>query len=98
MSESDEVKFTCSVCGKEFEPDPNTMVECGFEVVREATDEEVENLLSKSELEEATPEELHYMSLTQDMKEAMMRGEDVTTAACICLECQDELAKDGHFD
>ncbi len=94
----EEIKFTCSVCGKEFPADPDTMVEVGFSAMQlkegEESPEECE-AIGKDELESMGEYQLSELGLTPEIREKLLRGEDVTTGAeCMCLECQDKMLED----
>lgn len=98
MSEETEIKFTCSVCGIEFDPDPDSIVETGIspvfanDVESSEVQEEIQDTKEMlSSLERATPEELRAFGITPDQREAMLRGEEATGADCICIACQDRM-------
>lgn len=95
---SDDIKFTCSECGQEFEPQPDTMFELEFGPVA-LTEEEAEALdetgqaISREDLEQASDEELLEWGITGQERDAMLDGESVATGGiCVCLDCQDRLS------
>lgn len=98
---SDEIKFTCQECGKEFDPDPDTMLEehLGAECVEcdsagLATDG---NLITGEELAAMTDGELREIGLTPEGRERLFAGEDVVTGGvCICKECQDRMEAEQY--
>lgn len=97
---SDEIKFKCEECGKEFEPDPAAMVEIemGPELLPEADAERMEEsgqCLTAGDLREADAEQLQEWGLTEKERDLMLSGESVATGGiCICVECQDRMAEE----
>jgi len=83
---SDELKFKCEICGKEFDADPDTMLECTVDV--NVLDEETGEPIDLS------PEELTELIAdisTDDPEIAMFsRG-----AICMCVECQNKWIEDA---
>lgn len=83
---SDELKFRCEMCGEEFDPDPDTMLECSVEVnvIDAETGEKIE----------LTPEEEKEV-----LKETMGDDNEVQLfsrgAICMCLKCQDKWTEDA---
>lgn len=99
MVEPDEIQFTCSVCGKEFPADPDTMVESGYIPLRLEEGEGSKEVagLTEEDIKNLTPEDLIHWGITPEQHAAMLKGELVPTgASCICKECQDELLEDGE--
>lgn len=78
---TDELKFKCEVCGKEFVADPNTMIECSVDV--NILDEETGEIIDLSDEER---EEL-IKDVADDDPEIAMFSKG---AICMCVECQDE--------
>jgi len=103
---SDEIKFTCEECGKQFDPDPDTMLElhlgpepCPCCEGGEAHQEELEKAVEDGEaftadqLAAMSEDHLKEIGLTPEDRDKLLRGETITTGAiCICKECQDRLA------
>jgi len=91
---SDELQFTCSECGKQFDPDPDSMVEVHWSaaVVPEEQAEEMVSV-TPEELETKSDYELQEMGLTPEIRDKLLSGEeDVTSGGiCICRECQDRM-------
>ena len=101
---SDNIKFKCDSCGKEFDADPDTMVEvhmggscpcCDEKISKAEADRLIESgeAISAERLERMTEYELQEIGLTPQERDALLRGEQITTGgACICKECQDRMA------
>lgn len=107
MSEaaSEELKFTCEECGKEFDPDPDSMVELkiGGECphCEGHSHEEVEAMLERgeaitgAELAAMSDAELKEHGITPADREKLLLGKTVAVGGmCICRECQDRLAEE----
>lgn len=93
-----EALFTCQRCGKEFPPEPDAVVESGFEPACVCCDgvHEDEIHVTVEEMQNATDEQLREWGLTRQQQQALLRGEAVETAAILCKECQDQmLAESG---
>lgn len=94
---SEELMFTCEICGKQFPPDPDTMVEAGLSpvLIPEGSEPPADlEFIPKEDLEFASEETLAEMGLTPEQRDALLRGEEVTTGGmCICAECQDAALK-----
>jgi len=96
---SDDLKFKCEECGKEFDPDPDTMMETHWCAVYEPAFGEPENTHAADAvvLEEATDDELKMAGLDREAAQKILAGEEVVAGAmCICRECQDRLLKEQH--
>lgn len=101
----EEIKFKCEECGKEFDPEPDSMVELHLKgecpcCVDGVSEEELEEMIESGEaitaekLSTMTEYELSEVGLTVDQRDALLRGEEMTIgAACICQECQDRMAE-----
>lgn len=99
MSEEsiEELKFKCEFCDKEFDPDPDAMVEWCMEPckVKRCEAEEDENFIPADDLANMNEFDLKAIGLRTDQRDALLNGETVVTGGkCICLECQDEMAAD----
>jgi DNA-directed RNA polymerase subunit RPC12/RpoP len=93
---SEEIKFECSQCGKQFDPDPDSMVELHWESKQVQVDEVADGLTTE-ELRSMSTEDLREFGLTAELRERMLRGEEVTAGGmCICIECQDRLAEEAE--
>lgn len=96
----ENIKFTCEECGKEFEPDPDAMVEIdmGPQLVPGEQAEALEEsgrAISAEMLQSASADDLHEMGLTPAERDALLSGKMVTIGGmCICIECQDRLAEE----
>lgn len=93
---NEEIKFKCDECGKLFDPDPDSMVECHLspEVVshEEAEAYEAEGGITPEQLAAMDETALREIGLTADQREKLLNGEDITSGGmCICVECQDRL-------
>lgn len=96
----EDIKFKCEECGKEFDPDPDTMRELhiGSELVPEE-DTTISELPSPEELSSMSEFHLSELGLTTDDRDKLLRGEDVVVGAiCVCKECQDRLASESSID
>jgi hypothetical protein len=83
---SDSFKFKCEVCGKSFEPNPDTMVECSIDV--DIIDDDTGEVI---ELSSEEREELIKDAAESDPEIAMFsKG-----AICMCIECQDKWIEDA---
>lgn len=100
---SDEIKFKCEECGKEFEPDPDTMLEVEL-ISQHITEEQLEEL---KELVEQNPEEFKQLTdegmpdiiknISPEDRERLKNGESVPVGGiCICKECQDKLLEEDE--
>lgn len=87
---SEDVKFTCGECGKEIEPDPDTMVEweIGPVYVRE---EDVECGVSVEKLAEMPEYDLKALGITPEQRDALMRGEAIKFGGCVCHDCMKDM-------
>lgn len=86
---SDEIKFKCEECGKEFDPDPNSMVE----MIISEDETQIDENEDENEPYKNFPVEEIELSL-QEM-DALSRGEEVAVGGmCICTECQDKLGEE----
>lgn len=74
----EELKFTCELCGKEFEPSGDCIVECSMEIC--IVDEETDEVLEVTE--EEKKEILETISDNPQYK-AFQKG-----TVCLCPECQ----------
>lgn len=84
------ILFTCELCGRQFEPTPDAMVEWEAGIV--AIDErEAKDQLSVKELAIADADDLEGLGLTEEQRDAVLRGEVVKTGGCVCLPCQDQM-------
>jgi hypothetical protein len=98
---SDEFLFTCSECGRQFEPNPDSVVESGLSRVCISKEDEAqaifgEEQITSDNLSEASDYHLAEIGLTPIMRGRLLAGEEfvATGAICICLECQDRLLED----
>jgi len=97
-SERPDGWFTCSWCGRHYEPDPDMVCEAGLEPLRVGIDiseeeaaEFMENNPSLESLKDLTDDELKARGLTRDAVEKMLRGEPVHGLSdIVCRECQDK--------
>lgn len=96
---SEEIQFRCQECGRAFEPTPDAMVEVEIGPALLPTHqaqamEEAGQCLTAADLQEADEDQLKEWGLTPAQRDAMLKGEAVTTGGmCICIECQDRLAE-----
>ena len=93
MNDSDDLKFTCQACGREFEPETEAMVEVGFsrELFRQG-DPLPEDMITPEQLAAMSEYELQEIGLTLEDREKLMRGEPVDTGAvCLCEACREEI-------
>lgn len=77
-------RFTCDVCGKEFDPDPEAMVESfmGIEGLEDGKTVEMD----VQSREEAKAE----LGIDDTTLDRLLAGEVVEDGgACICVECQE---------
>jgi hypothetical protein len=99
-----DVKFQCQECGKEFDPDPDTMRELSMTGECPCCDgispEETEELLASGEaftgeqLEKMSDYELSEIGLSPQDRDNLLAGASVSVGAiCLCKDCQDSLAK-----
>lgn len=106
---SDDLKFLCEVCGKQFDPDPGSMVEvlmhgecpcCEGGLSRQEAEKLTESgeAIAADQLAAMNEEELREIGLTPEERDRLLAGEDIAIGgACICRECQDRLAAEqGH--
>ena len=83
---NDEFQFKCEICGKVFDANPDTMIECQVDV----------NLVDEStgEIIEVSPEEREEI-----MKEACAEDSELKKfsqgAICMCIECQDKFVAEA---
>lgn len=96
---NDDIKFKCEECGKLFDPDPDSMVECHLspELVsdEEADKYEAEGGITPEQLEAMDETSLREIGLTAEQRKRLLNGEEITTGGmCICVECQDRLAEE----
>lgn len=92
------MNFHCALCGKEFEPDPQTIVPTEFSMHLMAEEDAVpEDAMSEEEMEELigiTEEELcRALGLDLTQLDEAEKGETVHGAIVVCLECQEETQK-----
>ena len=92
--DNEEIKFTCEVCGKEFEPTPDAMVEWHLEQEARPEDEAKDIGLTREELETMNEWDLKAMKLTPETRDALLAGKVVKFGGCICLPCQDEMLEE----
>lgn len=92
---SDKLKFRCDSCGKEFDADPDCMVEVEILACTEPEPGEEWKtpephphpiLLSAEDRERAKKEH----GWTDEQLDRALSGEPVESGACICKECQDK--------
>lgn len=93
------MNFKCQECGKDFEPDPDTMMEC--HVSAEWADEDGEEWKGQSEPMEMTPEMREQakkqLGCDDEQLDRLLSGEEVVCGAlCICKECQDRMHEEQH--
>ncbi len=97
---SDDLKFTCQVCGAQIEAEPDVIRETFLSPVL-VTEEEHNKALSEGDV--ITPDQLRAMShqeleeigLTPNDRDKLLNGETVETGAmCVCKKCQDEAANE----
>lgn len=106
---SEELKFVCQECGREFDPDPDSMVEIHIRgecpcCESGLTEDDLSKMLEEGtaitaeQLLEMNEEELKEVGLSVQDKEKLLMGEDVVSGGmCICKECQDSLAEGSGF-
>ena len=105
FDQSEQLTFTCEECGKQFDPDPDAMVELQMGAECPCCDgvdhAEVERMLESGEaitaeqLAELDEEELKELGLTTADREKLLNGEPVGIGGmCLCRECQDRLAEE----
>ena len=87
----DPMLFTCELCGRQFEPTPDAMIEWENGLVQTDADG-----IELQDLATAGAEELEDIGLTPDQRDAVLRGEVVKTGGCVCLQCQDEMNSDDQ--
>lgn len=91
---SDEIKFKCEECGKEFDPNPDTMIEM---IISEDACEEVE-IDDEESNEPYKNYPVEEINLSLQEMDALSRGEEVPVGGmCICIECQDKLEKEQEL-
>lgn len=93
--DNEEIQFLCSVCGKEFDPDPDTMVEFHLTPVRVRANDEIE-ALTLDDIRDLDSDDLQEIGLTEEARDAMLRGEETTVGGCICIACQDEALEEDQ--
>lgn len=86
--------FTCSVCLRHFEPDPDLICEGGVEVM-DAASADCDAYITEDNLMELSRDELHGLGLTEADRKKLMNGESIDNiAVIICTECQDSMIGD----
>jgi hypothetical protein len=82
----DEIKFTCEMCKKTFDPIPDSIIECGIDIhaINEETGEieEIDDETRKQMLDDVAEEDPEI--------KPFLKG-----VVCMCLECQDKWAEDA---
>lgn len=91
---SDDLQFTCQVCGKQFEPTPDAMVEWEVEPKSVPTNKVKDLDMTREDLAELEPDELKEMGLTEETRSALLEGKAVKFGGCICIQCQDEMLEE----
>jgi len=99
----DTFKFKCSICGKEFDPDPDTVSEVGFSAVPSNSIEEAQQLLddgdafTDEQLRDMNEYELKEIGLTPQSRDELLENMYVETGAdIVCAECQIRIAEQGE--
>lgn len=84
-------KFRCQFCGREFDPDPRMICDGGLQpcIVKDGVIVP-HDVIDLDFVREASDDELRAAGIEPDDREKLLRGEHVSTAFCICLECQDK--------
>jgi hypothetical protein len=94
--EDNDVLFTCELCGKQFEPTPDAMVEWewGPELL---TPEQSQSLahLTVEDLEEMEHLDYQAVGLTKNEVQKLLNGDRVKKGGCVCLQCQDEFIEEN---
>jgi hypothetical protein len=93
---SEELKFKCEECGKEFEPDPDSMVEMHLSATMLSIDEETPHgAIDAEELNAMSKDDLKENGLTEEDRQKLLAGEELTIGGCcICKECQDFMSEE----
>lgn len=103
MEEDEESKFTCRECGKDFEPYPDAMVAISIAKLKEedfspeewAKIKAEDDFLEDDEIRAMTAEQLAPLGLTVADRDRLLNDEEIDAGgACICVECQDRMAKE----
>ncbi len=98
-STESDIVFTCALCGKDFPPDPLTMVEAGFSSCSDSPDCECgcsgaglgDDGISFDDLAAMNEYQLSEIGLTLSQRDELLKNGEITSGGmCICLECQDE--------
>lgn len=89
---SEEVQFTCGECGKQFDPDPDAMVEWNIAPVW-VREEDAEEGIPPEELKEMQECDLKAIGITPEQRDALLRGETIAMGGCVCRECMEEMVQ-----
>lgn len=87
--------FQCDICGESFEPDPEALVEAEYsaEIPSSENSQGDPDVMTRDEMKALTTEELREYGLTPEQRDALLRGEKVSSARVICRHCQDDLLR-----
>lgn len=93
---TDSVKFTCQICGRQFDPDPRMICDGEWKAEVIPVDAEIpEDALTQEDLAEMDVDELRAAGIEpEDCDKMVGEGKSVETTFCICLECQDNAAEE----
>lgn len=93
----DDLKFKCDNCGKEFDADPDCMMEAETLACTEPEEgEEWKGFQPHPHPIELSPEDREEVKkmygFNDEQLDRSLRGEPVLTGCCFCKECQDAMA------
>lgn len=97
-NDTEEVQFACEMCGKQFDPTPDAMIEWCMEEMAMPEDDAKDIGLTRDQLENLNEWEMQEMKMSEAHRQALLDGKIVKFGGCICLECQDQMLKDQESE
>lgn len=92
---SDEIQFTCSVCGDQFEPDPAMVTDGQITPITISEDAPLpEGAFTMEELRAMTVDELMIHGIDPEDRARLLKQEPVPCTMLICTACQDRMLEE----